>query len=203
MERLPLRARNKQRVTQRIIAAAVGLFKTKGYHQTTMDDVADLAEISRATLFNYFPTKESLLLPWGQEILDQNIRPQVMDYLSTKPTTIGCLRFLFTIITETVMASPDVVRAFAFESVQPNDARMALVGKGVHEIYLHIVHYGQQRGEVRTDIPAEHVAYYLFALQAPLFFSVVVENHSNVPTNLETLLAFISTGISPGRIGGN
>ncbi len=51
MDVLPLRERNKQKVTERIIVAAMELFKTQGYEQTTMDDIANKAEISRGTLF--------------------------------------------------------------------------------------------------------------------------------------------------------
>ena len=83
MDRVPLRERNRRRVTLRIISAASGLFKTCGYHSTTMDDIAEKAEISRATLFNYFPSKEALLLPWGQEIVEQRDPPpaqQVPEY---------------------------------------------------------------------------------------------------------------------------
>ena len=42
--RLPLRERNKQRNFQRIVAAAFELFHTTGYHETTMDTIAEKAE---------------------------------------------------------------------------------------------------------------------------------------------------------------
>ena len=61
MEPVSLRERNRQRVTQRIISVAESLFKAYGFERTTMDDIADKAEISRATLFNYFPSKEALI----------------------------------------------------------------------------------------------------------------------------------------------
>ena len=86
MDRIPLRERKKQRVTERIISAASELFKTCGYHPTTMDDIADKAEISRATLFNYFPTKEALLLPWGQEIMEEQILPRLRKTMKSQST---------------------------------------------------------------------------------------------------------------------
>ena len=70
-----LRERHKQRVMQQIIAAAEALFRAQGFDRTTMDEIAEKAEISRATLFNYFPSKEALLLPWGREIMEQQILP--------------------------------------------------------------------------------------------------------------------------------
>src|SRR5215207_8502479 len=101
-EPLPLRERNKQKVTQRIITVAVELFKTQGYAQTTVDDIAAEADVSRRTLFNYFPSKEALLLPWAREILDGNISPTIIAYLDTQPTTIECIRLLFTVIAEAI-----------------------------------------------------------------------------------------------------
>jgi hypothetical protein len=74
VDQLPSRERNKQRVRQHILSAASELFKTRGYPPTTMDDIAEEAEISRATLFNHFPSKEALLLPWGQEIVEQQFQ---------------------------------------------------------------------------------------------------------------------------------
>ena len=200
LDRLPLRERNKQRVTQRIITVAVELFKTRGYHQTTIDEIAEKAEISRGTLFNYFPSKEALLLPWAHEILDGHIYPRVSAFLNTQPTTMAGLRLLFTVITETVTASPDVVQAFMHESLQSHDAsQKALVENGIQRIFLHVIRYGQEKGEVRTDIPSDHLAFYLSALLAPLLFSVLeLGGPEAASINLDTVLSFIMTGLRSG-----
>lgn len=201
MESIPLRERNKQRVTQRIIAAAVDLFKTKGYHQTTMDDVAERAEISRGTLFNYFPTKDALLLPWGQEILDGKIRPTLQAYLDTGPTTIQALQLLFTNMTEIILASPDVIQAFMHEAMKPsNEQQKALAGTGGQEIFVQVLRYGQERGEVRTDIPLEDLARYVGAVHASLLFCLLVSlPPEDSSQEIARLLAFIETGLAPAR----
>jgi len=41
--------------------AASELFLEQGYHQTSVDDIAGRAGVSRATFFNYFPTKADVL----------------------------------------------------------------------------------------------------------------------------------------------
>lgn len=46
-----------------IIQEAWVLFETTGYAHTTMSDIAERVGVSRRTLFNYFPCKESLLFP--------------------------------------------------------------------------------------------------------------------------------------------
>ncbi|WP_221585486.1 mycofactocin system transcriptional regulator [Microbacterium sp. G2-8] len=42
---------------------ALELFVERGFEETTMDDIADAAGVSRRTLFRYFPSKNDL--PWG------------------------------------------------------------------------------------------------------------------------------------------
>lgn len=193
---LPLRERNKQKVTQRIITAAVELFKTQGYAQTTIDDIAAEADVSRRTLFNYFPSKEALLLPWAREILEGHIYPSITAYLSTQPPTIECVRLLFTVIAEAIAASPDVVQAFMYVSVQTHWASTLDVGSGVQDIFEQIIRYGQARGEVRTDLPAEHLAHYLSTLLTPLLFRLFAPAAPTQPFDLETLLAFIRSGLA-------
>jgi len=82
MDRLPLRERNKQRNIQRIVDAASALFHTTGYTQTTMDAIAEQAEVSRATLFNYFPTKQALLMPLTNTLYREHVQPEIQSYLS-------------------------------------------------------------------------------------------------------------------------
>src|ERR1700694_3570765 len=47
---------------RRIIAAARRLFDRKGYADTAMEEIADRAGVAVGTLYNYFPSKDDLLL---------------------------------------------------------------------------------------------------------------------------------------------
>ncbi|WP_037906527.1 TetR/AcrR family transcriptional regulator [Actinacidiphila yeochonensis] len=57
-----LRARKKARTRDAIADAAVSLFLERGFDRVSVNDVASAAEISKPTLFRYFPTKEDLVL---------------------------------------------------------------------------------------------------------------------------------------------
>ena len=56
-----LRERKKQRTRQLIADTARRLFAQRGFEAVRVADVARAAEVSEATVFNYFPTKEDLL----------------------------------------------------------------------------------------------------------------------------------------------
>jgi AcrR family transcriptional regulator len=55
------RARKRRETRDRIADAAIQLFLDRGYEATTLDDIADAADVSRRSLFDYFPTKEDVL----------------------------------------------------------------------------------------------------------------------------------------------
>ena len=56
------RARNKETTKSRIVAAALALFKAKGFDATTTKAIARRARVAEGTVFNYFPTKEDIAL---------------------------------------------------------------------------------------------------------------------------------------------
>jgi AcrR family transcriptional regulator len=56
-----LRERNRTRTRRDIENAALELFEKQGYDATNADEIAELAGVSRATFFRYYPSKEEVL----------------------------------------------------------------------------------------------------------------------------------------------
>lgn len=65
-----LRERKKAETRRRIADVATGLFVERGFDAVTVADVAEAADVSKMTVFNYFPRKEDLLLDRHAERLD-------------------------------------------------------------------------------------------------------------------------------------
>ncbi|MGW7275988.1 TetR/AcrR family transcriptional regulator [Streptomyces sp. NPDC054864] len=65
-----LRERKKQRTRDALLRAALELFTTKGYEETTVDEIAEAVDVSQRTFFRYFANKQEAAFA-VQEMVEQ------------------------------------------------------------------------------------------------------------------------------------
>lgn len=63
-----LREQKKQQMRRRLYESAAELFRERGFEAARVKDITERVGVSEATFFNYFPTKESVLLASELEI---------------------------------------------------------------------------------------------------------------------------------------
>ena len=63
--------REKLARQQEILKAARELFVTKGFRETTLEEIARLAEFGKGTLYNYFASKEDLFIGIIEQVTDE------------------------------------------------------------------------------------------------------------------------------------
>ena len=83
-----LRERKKARTRAAIRQHALRLFRDKGYQATTVEQIAEAADVSPATFYRYFPTKEDVVLQDDFDVL-------AMDVFEAQPpglSTIAAMR---------------------------------------------------------------------------------------------------------------
>jgi AcrR family transcriptional regulator len=81
-----LRERKKARTREALSAAALDLFATQGFDATTIEDIAELCEVSPRTFFRYFPSKEAVLFADGEDR-----RSALIAALAAQPADVGPL----------------------------------------------------------------------------------------------------------------
>lgn len=77
-----LRERKKAKTRAAIQHEALRLFRLQGYERTTMEEIAEAAEVSPSTLFRYFPSKEAL-------VLTDDYDPLIIEACRSQPADLG------------------------------------------------------------------------------------------------------------------
>ena len=176
MEKLSRRELNKIQCRQRILKASRQLFSTKGYEETTMEDVADRAEVSKATLYNYFPGKDSLLLGIAEAELGQ-ICQLIEGELSQVPSALERLRQVLEAFVLDSMCYISLSRKITYlNSCEDSDlfaTRLEMV-----QILRGLVLQAQQQGELRRDVGTDAVTELVMGLYLTAQFQWVhLEEH--------------------------
>ena len=69
-----LRERKRRLTRQRISDVATFMFATQGFDNVKVSAIAEIVGVSEKTIFNYFPTKESMVLDWADEAVESVAR---------------------------------------------------------------------------------------------------------------------------------
>lgn len=125
-----LRARNRERTAHRLEQAAWELVAERGFEAVTADAVADRAQVSRRTFFNYFPRVELVL----QEPMRQAIAGLV-DRFIARPAEENVSDSLAAILTEPLDAEVLQKAVICFGQIaESSDARYFLMEAQAAEI---------------------------------------------------------------------
>lgn len=92
------RERKHTALRAKIIATAIELFARHGLADVTVDHIADVADIGKGTIYNYFQTKEDIVVAYMVD-LEVKLQPKVRDFTTSKKTLesilVEFIRFQF------------------------------------------------------------------------------------------------------------
>jgi AcrR family transcriptional regulator len=111
------RERRKREVYQRIREAAVELFQQQGYEATTVEAIAERADVAKGTVFNYFRHKEALLTAIAGERMEQLAR-ELGPPEQWRGSGEEKLRRLFLKLAESAAANRDLSKVMFFENMR-------------------------------------------------------------------------------------
>jgi AcrR family transcriptional regulator len=103
--KLPLRVRKAVRTRTAIIHAANKLFEEQGYAKTTLNEIADLADVHKQTVLRYFATKEDIALALRTATLE-HFRKRIEDPMRTQ-SVIECWRSHVSESARMISVNPD------------------------------------------------------------------------------------------------
>jgi AcrR family transcriptional regulator len=122
-----LRELKKSRTRRLIADTAARLFAEQGYEHVAVTDVARQAEVAEQTVYNYFPSKEQLVID-----RDQEVRDQLCDLIRSRPsgTTAAAA------VRDFVLGSVEGIRSVPRNQWRGELGYLAAISPAVHRLAL-------------------------------------------------------------------
>ncbi len=137
-----------------ILRAALDAFRARGYHQATLDDIADRVGVRKSALYHYFPDKESILYECHRMSLAELhrvIRDAEARFDRADEQLRYAIREHVRVMTETLEGSPS---AFEVTALRPDHQHEIIAGRDAYERRLRrIVQRGSTAGVFRATDP--------------------------------------------------
>jgi AcrR family transcriptional regulator len=171
------RERKKERTRQEIYASAMKLFADRSYHQVTVEEICEEADVARTTFFAHFPSKSALLLEYSRGIAARFRE----SHLDSEATATEQLHALATLVMETWFAQAEVMGAMLVEFSLPPDAQLERSEEAnpLREVIEDIIRRGHARGEFRRRIAAD-VAAHVFLSTGSIVLAAAAERRAEL-----------------------
>lgn len=155
-----LREDKKRRTRQQILLASAQLFTDRGFEGTRMDDIAEAAGVSRTTLFNYFPSKDEIVLAMAggfEQQFPERIRANCNDLASTRERLASIFREAAHYFTRhralNAVIYPELTR---IRGGQERTNRQVI--DAYRSAFSELLQAGRDQGDVRSDIASDILA---------------------------------------------
>lgn len=197
------RSRERQKADRKehILGVALALMSERGFTATTYELIAKRAGVSRGTVFNYFPYKESILLAFAAaELVELRHRVEERRQLGPAWGATEELKFVFQELALFASQRRALVMPLSYELLSPNPerSRAAYRSLPLADLLREALQRGQVEGSVRRDHTAERLArtlantYFITALQWAAYRS-----DRSLKSELATALKLTLEGVQP------
>ena len=192
------RERRSLELRERLFRSALDLFAHKGFAETTVEDITEAADVGKGTFFNYFPSKDHILLAFGEMQLAK-LSDAVAEARHSPAPLLQYLRSLGTRLTQEPMRNPAIVRALLLGYLSTTPVREAMLDMQKRVLALHseMIELGQQRGEVRDDLPAVELAQVFRQTIFGTLLMWTLHGDSTLEARIESAFNILWMGLAP------
>lgn len=195
------RSRRSAELRERILRAALDLFAQKGFAETTVEDITNAADVGKGTFFNYFPSKDHILLAFGEMQLER-LRLAVDEARETREPLPKFLHSLTSRMTAEPARNPDLIRVLLLAFLSNSEVRQAMMDLQARVLALHaeMVQLGQERGEIRNDLPPVAIA---LVFRQMIFGTLLIWSlygDASLQSRMDSALEIIWAGLAPRNI---
>ena len=173
---------------QTILSAATSEFKTRGFANTSVADIMNKSKLGVGTFYNYFDSKEEVLMAIVRELFMQ-IEDKVMAQKNS--SSLELLEFC-TMETARLIDENRFILPLLASAVKHSDKPEHLpknLSPNFKKIFEEIIERGQILGEIRNDIPKNLISEMFHSIyQAAAFSKLQIPFQENIRLKLKILL---------------
>ena len=196
---MSLREQKKVRARSDILAAANTLIARKGYENTTMREIADAANLSYQTLYNYFPSKALIVQAMLTDV-DQ-LDTRVAAIIAGSGGVIGKLhqiiKHYFDLVAHRERALWREIVLEVIKNAPEYLALQALKASAGFDVLRTLLQDAQTTGELDPYVDADLLAHTLHAITDVAFLRFVLEPNPSKVAVLKTLRNQVELLIHP------
>ncbi|KUG02754.1 transcriptional regulator, tetr family [hydrocarbon metagenome] len=193
--------RKKRELRQKIINIAMKLFEQQGFSNTTMEQIAEEADVARKTLYNYFPVKEAIADEYVKGI-SNHLAQEASSKLQNLPDTRSRLLSALNNAYGWVEINPEltgIVLAYRFKTTYQVSGN-ELEERGTHKIIAEIIRQGQEAGEIRSDVQLKLLVRYIDLLRGTIVWEWLQDTSSfELREEISRMVDIVLHGISTGK----
>lgn len=160
---LSRRERKKQETRQRLMEAALRLFREHGYDAATVEQIAEAADVAKGTFFNYFETKEAILpalFEWRLQELAAALSPEH----GAPDSPVARIKLALRLMASDPLADRALAEQLFAAMAQQRQVPEAAPAQPLIDLLAAQVCQAQEAGEIRADLDAVYLACVLRAL---------------------------------------
>ena len=178
------------------MSESLRLFREKGYEDTTVAEITQAAGVAKGTFFNYFPTKEDVLLALGEQTLGRLQQVEASE-LFGNGSTQRKVSVLFQSLAAGLDADRDLVRQMVYRGLRlPDLVNRERSRLDFRSTLMLLLNQGKRRGEVGDGVDVAFVSDTLYTL----YFQQVVswcssDFTSSIEDRLDQVIALVFDGI--------
>ena len=171
-----LRERKRLQRRELILSCGDRLFGERGFDVTTMDAIAACADISPATLYNFFPTKLDILTEiFGRRIQDRLARTESVGAAPADDPVSAAHDLVTTLFESFADFDRGLLRRVTLNALNegPNrdaGARYVLAESEMFEALVALLRRFQDAGGLETSRPVEDLAAAIFACSSGEYY---------------------------------
>jgi AcrR family transcriptional regulator len=150
-----LREEKKDRLRKQISENAVQLFKEKGFDEVTIDDIIRHLQISQATFFNYYPSKDAILQQEAEEIV-RRYQGILEEEIRAEAATADKINHLLEVMGQGLQADKRFYRTLFTRGVL--NFGNVRAERLLTDLAASLIRQGQLNGEIRSDYNPQELA---------------------------------------------